>query len=114
MELDVPVSELDQLLDVLHLAAGQGQVGTGLVEHQVDEDAVLGGQGTDDVVLLAQRDQDVVDGVLQTQRLQGLVLGTHDFGVSSRSQFHVHARARASKQHAATAVYDGGAQRAVY
>src|SRR5262245_25542071 len=68
----------------LEIALGLGEreprhreVGPAPVQRQVEEESRLGPERADQVVLLAQRDQDVLDLVLEPQALHGLSLGAH-------------------------------------
>lgn len=83
----------ERLPHVLCLAAREREVGLRLVEHQVDEQALVLLQRADDVVLAAERDQDVLDHVVQAERVHGLVLGAHYLGIARGGNFQVHARA---------------------
>ena len=63
-------SEGQVFFHFVRFQARQGQVGVGAVKHAVKEDAVLVSERAGDVVLLAQRDEDVFDLVVQPQRAE--------------------------------------------
>src|SRR5262245_2380625 len=58
-------SDHEVLLDRGELVARHRQVPAALVEHEVDEERVVPAERADDVVLLAERDEDVFDAVLE-------------------------------------------------
>jgi hypothetical protein len=69
---------------------GQRQVAPGAVEHEVEEEGAAGaGERADEVVLPAQRDQDVLDAVVQAQGRQSAGLGPYDLGVAGRGDLQV-------------------------
>src|SRR6201999_2643928 len=57
-----------------------------------------------------ERDEDVFDGVVESQRLHRLALGPHDFGVARGRDLDVETRSAAdgTEHHAAAAVDDAG------
>src|ERR1700731_117845 len=67
-------SEAQSGLGFLAGTAGHGEICLGPVEHEIDEDAGLGLYRTDDVVLLAEGDQDVFDVVREAEALHRLEL----------------------------------------
>src|SRR5690606_28820655 len=93
-------SELEFLFHIHGLATGQRQVGARLVQNQIEEHALMWTHWTNDVVLLAQSDQNVVDLIIEVEHAHGLQLGTHHFRVACCSQFHIDTTAGAAHQHA--------------
>src|ERR1700689_2704872 len=84
--LGLSPSELELGLEPLEGLSRQREVGLGPVEHQVEEQALLLPrflEQPDQLVLLAQRDQDVLDLVVETQGLHGAHLGPDDLCVAS-------------------------------
>ena len=57
-------SDGQRLFDFGDFVAGHGEVRLGLVEDEIDEEAVLGRRRTDDMVLGVEGDQDVLDAAL--------------------------------------------------
>src|SRR3989338_5259155 len=103
-------SDLERALDVRQLVARQRQIALGLVQHQVQEQALVVGHQTDQVVLVPQGDEDVFDASTQAQRLHGLELGVDHLGVSRCSQVQVDATARLGQAQAAAVVHQGDRQ----
>src|SRR5579862_2942565 len=84
-------SERQSGFGILAGAAGHGEIRLGTVEHEINEDAGFGLYWTDDVVLLAEGDQDVLDVVREAEGLHRLELRADDFGVTGRSQLEIDA-----------------------
>ena len=75
----------------LQLAARQSQVRLGPVQKDVNEQTLFARHRADDVVLLAQCDQDVLNHVRNTQSPQGFKLGADHFNVASSGHFKIDA-----------------------
>src|SRR5262245_1260486 len=83
-------SERERAFGVRTRTTREREVGAGLVEHEIDEDAGLRLHRADDVVLLAERDEDVLDAVVEAEALHRLHLRAHDLGVAGRGQLEIH------------------------
>src|SRR5688500_13691158 len=80
----VRVNSLDHqlALDRAELVPRHGEVRLAAIEHDVDEQRVVRRQRADQVVLAAERDQDVLDRIAEVERLHRLALGADDLGVA--------------------------------
>src|SRR5690606_28098100 len=69
------------------------------------------GYRPDEVVLAAERDEDVLDGVVEPQRVHRAELRLDDLGVARRGDLEVQVlgAAEGAQRHAAAVVHDGGA-----
>src|SRR5262249_41032683 len=108
------VSDDEIALDLRELMTRHGEVGFGLVEHDVDEQRIVAAERPDQVVLPAQRDQHVLDLIIEIERLHGLALRAHDLGVAGGSDFEAdRSAARGAEHHSAVAVDDAASEAAV-
>src|SRR6478735_2804906 len=109
--LFVSVSNGEFFFHRSELVAGHRQIAARLVQHQVDEQRVVAGEWSNQMVLAVEGDQDVFDVVLEIQGLHRLALGPHDLGVAGRSDLQVdRARTVGAQHHPAVAVHDAGAE----
>lgn len=63
-------SHLERTFDVRELVACQGEIALGLVQHQIQEQAHVVGHQPDQVVLIAQRDQNVFNAFAQASAMR--------------------------------------------
>src|SRR6202022_1031479 len=109
----VATSEREAGFGVLTGAARHGEIRLRAIEHQVDEYAGLGSDGADDVVLLAERDENILDVIGEAQALHGLQLRADDLSVASRGQLQIDPAAGTAQHHPAVGVHQRGAKRAI-
>src|SRR5262245_22738941 len=108
------VSDDEVALDLGELMARHREIGFLLVEHDVDEQCVVGGERADQVVLAAQRDQHVLDLIVEVERLHGLALRAHHLGVAGGGDLEAdRPAARGAEHHSAVAIDDAATEAAV-
>jgi hypothetical protein len=66
------------------------------------------------VVLPAHRDEDILDYVVELQRLHGVQLGADQFGAAGTRRIHVDAVAGPAEDKAAGGIHQGRGDRAVH
>src|SRR5579859_3800111 len=112
-------SDADIGLDPLKAVAGEREVRLGTVEDQVQEQA-LAARGPleqpDQVVLLAEGDKYVLDGVVESKRLHRPDLRADDLGIAGRRDVEVQvlAAAHSAERHSAFPVHQARAKSAIY
>src|ERR1700761_2418938 len=102
-------SDLQVGFDPLEVVTGQGQVGLLAVEHQVQEQVVRSvvlREQADQVVLGTEGDEDVLDLVVEPERLDRAHLGPDHLGVARRGEVEVEVltAAHGAEGHAAVPV----------
>src|ERR1700730_14135072 len=106
-------SEREAGLGVLTGATRHGEILFRAIEHQVDEYAGLGSDGADDVVLLAERDENILNVIGEAQALHGPQLRADYLSVASRGQLQIEAAACTTQHHPAVGIHQRGAKRAI-
>jgi hypothetical protein len=106
-------SDDQRRLGVLTVAPREREIRFRLVQNEIKEQSRLGGDRANDVILLAERDEDVFDTVGEPEALHRLHLRAHDLGIAGRREIEIQTAADASERHAAVRVDQRRAQRAV-
>jgi hypothetical protein len=105
---------LQVLLDVGECDAGHGEVRARAVERDVEEQGAARPEGANEVVLLAERDENVFDTVLEVEVRHRLALGAHDFGIAGGGDLEVERPAALlSEDHAALGIDQRGAHETI-